>query len=243
MRTTTRLLSVAAIVIAAAAASGHPASAHAVKDSPPRRKLPPPGDFVATIDNPWFPLRPGTVLTSKGESDGTPATDIFRVTRRTKTIQGIKATVIDDRVYMHGLLTERTSDWYAQDTAGNVWYLGEDTATLNPDGTVASTEGSWQTGVHGGLAGIFMPAHPKAGQTGVQEYSPGHADDRFKILRLHVTVHTPGASSRDAMLVQETTPLEPGVIDHKLYIRGIGTVREQTITGGNERFQLVSVQR
>ena len=59
MRTTTRLLSVAAIVIAAAAASGHPASAHAVKDSPPRRKLPPPGDFVATHRQPLVSTPPG----------------------------------------------------------------------------------------------------------------------------------------------------------------------------------------
>src|SRR6187200_113316 len=101
----------------ATAAARHPAAA-----SPP---LPPASDFVRTVDNPWFPLRPGTVLTSRGEDEGTPATDVFRVTHRTKLILGIRATVIDDRVYEHGRVSERTTDWYAQDRAGNVWYLGE----------------------------------------------------------------------------------------------------------------------
>jgi hypothetical protein len=45
------------------------------------------------------------------------------------------------------------------------------------------------------------------------------------------------------MLVRETTPLEPRVVDHKIYVRGIGTVSERTVRGGNERYQLVSVRR
>jgi hypothetical protein len=94
----------------ASAGAQHPAA------GPP--SLPPASDFVRTIDNPWFPLRPGTVLTSRGEDEGTPATDVFRVTHRTKRILGIRATVIDDRVYEHGRVSERTTDWYAQDLRG-----------------------------------------------------------------------------------------------------------------------------
>jgi hypothetical protein len=195
------------------------------------------------VDNPWIPLRPGTVTTSKGEDDGDPATDVFRVTHRTRTILGIRATVIDDRVYVRGRLEERTTDWYAQDRAGNVWYLGEKTATLEPDGRVQSTEGTWRAGVDGARAGLFMPAHPRVGEVHEQEYYRGHAEDRFKILRFGVTVRTPAVSSRHAMLVRETTPLEPGVVDHKIYVRGFGTVREQTVKGGNERYRLVSVRR
>jgi hypothetical protein len=221
--------------IALAASAGGAAAA-----LPP---LPPGGDFVRTIDNPWFPLKPGTVLKYKGESDGIPATDVLRVTHRTKRILGIRATVIDDRVYMNGRLAERTTDWYAQDKAGNVWYLGENTATLRPNGQVDSTEGTWRVGHHGARAGIFMPAHPRVGDGGLQEFYKGHAEDRFKILNFSTTVQTPGASSSHAMLVQETTPLEPGVVDHKIYVRGIGTVREETVKGGNERYELVSVKR
>jgi hypothetical protein len=219
------------------------ARASATAAPTPHHIMPPPSSFVARIDNPWFPLKPGTVLTSKGESDGTPITDVFTVTQRTKTIKGVRATVIDDRVLTHGRVTERTSDWYAQDTGGNVWYLGENTATYKADGAVRSHEGSWQAGVNGAIAGIFMPAHPKVGQSAEQEYYAGHAQDTFKILRFNVRAHTPGASSRHAMLVQETTPLEPGVLDHKVYVRGIGTVREETVKGGNERLELISVRR
>src|SRR4051794_33813181 len=87
--------------------------------------LPPGSDFVRTIDNPWFPLPVGTVLTYHGEDEGVPASDVLRVTRKTRVIAGVRATVVDDRVYKRGRLAERTHDYYAQDRAGNVWYLGE----------------------------------------------------------------------------------------------------------------------
>src|SRR3954454_12855445 len=166
-------------------------AAAATRDAALPPKLPPARDFVRTIDNPWFPLEPATVLTYKGEDDGTPASDVLRVTHRTKRIAGIRATVIDDRVYENGRLAERTHDWYAQDRAGNVWYLGEDTATLKPSGRVESTEGTWRAGRHGARAGIFMPAHPRVGDGGWQEYWKGHAQDRYRVFNLRTHVHTP----------------------------------------------------
>jgi hypothetical protein len=45
------------------------------------------------------------------------------------------------------------------------------------------------------------------------------------------------------LLTREWTPLEPGTIDHKFYVRGIGTVLEQTVRGGTERFRLVALHR
>ena len=87
---------------------------------------------------------------------------MLRVTNRTKLIQGARCTVVDDRLYLHGRLEERTTDWYAQDEKGNVWYFGEDTAELDKHGRVTSTEGSWQAGVDGARAGIYMPAEPKS---------------------------------------------------------------------------------
>jgi hypothetical protein len=211
--------------------------------APSRGGLPSPASFAGRVDNPWFPLKPGTVNVYNGVSDGKRARDVFTVTHRTKTIEGIRATVIDDRVYLNGRLSERTTDWYAQAKNGDVWYLGEDTATLDHSGKVKSTDGSFQAGVGGAQAGIFMPAHPRVGQTGRQEYYKSQAEDEFKVLDLNARVHTPAASSRHALMTQETTPLEPGVLDHKLYVRGIGTVREETMKGGVERFVLTSVRR
>jgi hypothetical protein len=161
----------------------------------------------------------------------------------TRVIDGVRCTVVQGRLYERGRLEERTTDYYAQDRAGAVWYFGEDTAQLNGAGHVTSTAGTWRAGVHGALAGIYMPAHPHPGQSGRQEYLAGQAEDHFRVLSLGATVHSPATSSTHALLTREWTPLEPGVIDHKLYVRGIGTVREQTVRGGSELAVLVSFSR
>jgi hypothetical protein len=226
-----------ALTALVSAVSASPASADL--NIPP---LPKPTDFAQRIDNQWFPLIPGTVLTYRGQKDGIPGHDVLTVTHRHRTILGIRTTVVSDRLYLRGHLAERTTDWYAQDKRGNVWYLGERTATLGAGGKVTSTEGTWRAGVNGARAGIYMPSHPRPGVTGRQEYYKGHAEDQFRILSRHAHVTAPAVGSRRALLTQETTRLEPGALDHKLYVRGIGTVLEQTIKGGKERLVLVSVR-
>ena len=229
--------------ILAVAVLGLALTAAAAGATLPVPQLPSPREFAARIDNKWFPLPPGTVLIYRGEKDGKPARDVLTVTRLHRTILGIRATVIADRLYLNGRLSERTTDWYAQDSKGNVWYLGEHTATLDAHGKTISTEGSWQAGVGGARAGIYMPAHPEPGEAGRQEYYKGHAEDEYEVLSLHAHVATPAVSSRRALLTQETTRLEPGTVDHKLYVRGIGTVLEESVKGGNERLVLVSIGR
>src|SRR5262249_21143951 len=123
------------------------------------------------------------------------------------------------------------------------WYLGESTATLNARGKVTGTEGSWLTGVSGARAGIYMPGHPAIGDAGRQEYYKGHAEDQFKVLSLAARGTSPAVSSTHALLTQKTTRIEPGTLDHKLYVRGIGTVREEAIRGPLERLVLTSVKR
>jgi hypothetical protein len=151
--------------------------------------------------------------------------------------------VVSDLLYLRGRLEERTTDFYTQDAKGNVWYFGENTAELDRHGRVKNTSGSWRAGVDGAKPGIFMFAHPRAGQTARQEYYKGQAEDHFQVLRLNVRVRVPFASSRHALLTKEWTPLEPGVIDRKYYVRGIGTVLEKTLKGPLERNELVSFRR
>ena len=103
-----------------------------------------------------------------------------------------------------------------------------------------SREGAWQAGVDGARSGIYMPAHPRVGTTGRQEYYRGHAEDHFAVVGLNANVRVPWGSSEAALLTKEWTPLEPGVLDHKYYVRGVGTVLEQTERGGDERNALVS---
>jgi hypothetical protein len=189
--------------------------------------------FSARVDHPWFPLRPGTTYVYRGRKDGREARDVVTVTRRTKRIGGAPCVVVTDRLYLDGRLAERTADWYSQDARGNVWYFGEATATLDARGRVTSTEGSWQAGVAGARAGIFMPARPRIGFAGQQEHYPGHAEDRYRVTAL----------AGRTLTTEEWTPLEPGVRDRKAYVRGVGLVREQTVAGGSERAELVSVRR
>jgi hypothetical protein len=200
-----------------------------------------PANFVSHVTNPWFPLRPGTVFVYSGVKDGRPSRDVVTVTHARRTILGVNATVLSDRLYLSGHLGERTTDWYAQDRAGNVWYLGEETAEIDAHGHITSREGTWLAGRDGAQPGIYMPAHPTVGQSGRQEFYKGHAQDQFRVISLHASVQSPYVSSSHALLTEEWTPLEPGVLDHKLYVRGIGTVQEATVRGGVEQALLVSV--
>jgi len=209
--------------------------------TPQRNAIPPASTFSAKVDNPWFPLLPGTRYVYTGLKDGERARDVVNVSHTTKTIAGVTCVAVDDRLYLKGHLEERTTDWYSQDARGNVWYFGERTAELDAHGRVTSTEGTWTAGVAGAQPGIYMPAQPRVGQFGRQEYYKGYAEDHFKVIGLFNTVSPRGAAN--TLLTEETTPLEPGTVDHKMYVRGIGVVLEQTERGPNERNELVSVTR
>jgi hypothetical protein len=240
MRVCFRLLPVTAVSLAvlATAAAAHPRTGPRAA----RAKMPPPSEFTARVDNMWFPLRPGTTYVYRGIKDGRASRELLTVTHMTTRIAGVLCVVVHDRLSVGGRLAERTSDWYSQDTEGNVWYFGEATAELDRQGHVTSTEGSWRAGRNGARPGIYMPARPRLGQSGRQEFYRGHAEDHFEVLSLHAAVRVPYVSSRRALLAKEWTPLEPGVLDHKYYVRGIGTVLEQTVKGGSERNALVALR-
>lgn len=108
---------------------------------------------------------------------------------------------------------------------------------------MTSREGTWHAGVKGAKAGIFMPAHPRVGQGHYQEYWKGHAEDRFRITSMNAGITVPYGSFRHAMRTEERTALEPGVVDSKFYVRGIGQVFEGSVKGPKETARLVSVRR
>ena len=194
-----------------------------------------PRTFSANVTNPWFPLKPGSVYVYRGVKDGKPSRELMTVTDNTRVIDGALTRAVDDRLFLNGALEEKTTDWYTQDNDGNVWYYGEKTAELDPSGKVKSTEGSWLAGVNGAEPGIFMYAHPKVGQSARQEYYKGHAEDHFEVLQQNVHMTVPYVSATQALLTKEWTPLEPDVLDHKYYVRGVGTVLEQSVKGPLER--------
>jgi hypothetical protein len=195
--------------------------------------LAPPAHVSPNVTNSWFPLRPGTVLRYEGTDEGVPVKDVLHVSRKTRRVAGGRARVIHDRVFKHGRVVEDTLDWYAQDRAGNVWYFGEATKELDSHGRVTTREGSWENGVNGARAGIFMPAHPRVGRSYRQEHYKGHAEDHFKIESIR----------GNRMVTHEWTRLEPGVLDRKIYLRGVGTVSEDSLKGGSEHLHLVEMRR
>jgi hypothetical protein len=200
-----------------------------------------PADFTAVVDNPWFPLKPGTTLTYEGTKDGEPSRDVYTIGRETATIDGVPCAVVQDQLFLAGKLEEKTTDYYTQDLHGNVWYFGEATEELDPDGTVTSTEGSWLAGKDGAEPGIFMEANPVVGHSFRQEYYPGHAEDQYRVASLSTSVRVPYAAFQGALLTEEWTALEPDVLDHKYYVRGIGEVSETSVYGPKEVALLVSI--
>jgi hypothetical protein len=197
----------------------------------------------ATIDNEWFPLLPGTSFTSRGTKDDEPAVDVFTVTTRTRVIAGVTTRVVEDRLTLSGVLEERTSDYYAQDKDGNVWYLGEDTAELDKHGKVVSREGTWHAGADGAVPGIYMNATPAVGDQFRQEFYKGHAEDHFQVVNVDASIKVPYGSFKAVLQTKEWTPLEPDVLDNKFYVRGLGQVREVAVKGPVEELVLVSVKR
>jgi hypothetical protein len=197
-----------------------------------------PGHFVRHITNPYLPYSPGSRWVYSGVKDGVTQRDIVTVRRRTKAIMGVSATVVTDVATQRGTVLERTTDWYAQDDRGNVWYLGERTADYSGGGV--DTSGSWQAGVHGARPGIVMTAHPQVGDTHRQEYLAGQAEDQYWLVDLNQHVSVPFGAFRHAALTLEWSRLEPNVIDRKQYVRGIGVVSERAAQGPPEIAELVS---
>jgi hypothetical protein len=193
------------------------------------------GDFHgATIDNRWYSLIPGTQFVYRGVKEGKSARDLVLVTRGSKRVLGVPTTVVHDRLFLDGELAEETDDWYAQDEDGNVWYFGEATREFE-SGKVTSTEGSWQAGVGGASPGLIMEASPRVGHAYAQEHFAGQAEDHAQVLNLSAKI----GGYAGAQLTKEWTPLEPGVIDHKYYVPGVGLVREATAKGPQETLVLV----
>jgi hypothetical protein len=200
-----------------------------------------PSNFSATVDNPLFLLKPGRTLVYTGTKDGKKALNIFATTSRTRVIAGVTTRVVEDRLYLDDVLEERTSDYYAQDRCGNVWYFGEDTAKLDAQGHVLDTEGSFHAGVDGAQPGVFMQANPEVGREFRQEWYAGHAEDTFSVLSLSAPITVPAGSFDHALKTRETTELEPDVVDNKYFVRGIGEVEEVSVRGPVEKLVLVEV--
>lgn len=198
-----------------------------------------PATFTSDIDNPYWPMKPGTRWVY-GETDaqGSRKRVEITVTNDTRTIIGIQARVVHDVVTEGGQLIEDTYDWYAQDADGNIWYLGESTKEYE-NGKVKTTAGSWEAGVDGAQPGIVVLAKPVAGLTYRQEYYEGEAEDAAAVLSVNELVGVPAGSYEDVLMTKDYTPLVPTMLEYKFYARDVGPVLVLAVSGGSGREELV----
>jgi hypothetical protein len=200
-----------------------------------------PADFTTRIDNPYWPMAPGSRwVYRETDTEGTKQRVVVTVTPRTKTIaNGVEARVVHDEVTENGEPVEVTDDWYAQDSDGNVWYLGEDT-TEYENGKPVSTAGSFEAGAGGAQPGIILPADPEVGMTYRQEYYAGEAEDEGEIFSLEEQAEVPFGHFTGVLMTKDLNPLEPKVLEYKFYARDVGPVLAVSVSGGSDREELLT---
>jgi hypothetical protein len=194
-----------------------------------------PAEFQATVDNPFFPLVPGSEHVLEGtETDAdTGETVELRVEETVLDeeyeVAGVPVTVVLVREYEDGELVEETRDYYAQHVDGTVYYFGEDVDDYE-DGEIVGHSGAWLAGEGDALPGIFMPADPQVGDQFDQERAPGVAEDESKVLVVDQAVETPAGAFEGCIKTEDYAPLDD-VTEFKFYCPDAGLVVEQNDEG------------
>ena len=194
-------------------------------------------DSSAQITHPYLPFTPGKTYRYEAQSidpDTGEMEDeqiIVEVLNQTRVVAGIESRVVHDRVFLEGLLIEDTFDWYAQDTDGNVWYVGENVTDFeyDDDGNLIATShpGAWETGVDGALPGYIMPATLNVGDSYFQEFYAGEAEDYAEITGVGETFTVPGLDTFEDVLRTKDFSLDPSTFAYKLYAPEIGLIAER----------------
>jgi hypothetical protein len=226
----------AALAAPVADESSQPVSNDPAAEALPEETLPEAGEsFVAGVEHPWFPLRPGTQWTYEGETDGSRRRDEVRVLEQTRVIAGTTCTALHQEVFLDGELAEVTTEWFAQDGDGSIWKFGEETAEL--DGIVfVLTEDSWVAGFDGAVPWMFLAADPQVGDRYVG-YRPG-GREVVEIVSLTATADVPAGVFENCLEAEEN-PDDIEDEDIILFAPGVGLVSE---TGHTGRIELVAVR-
>jgi hypothetical protein len=199
-----------------------------------------PANFTDKIDNPLFPLVPGTVFIYEGQTSGGLVHTEFFVTHNTKQILGVTTVEVHDTVSTNGEVTEDTLDWFAQDQDGNVWYFGENTEELI-GGRPSTLAGTFTAGENNARPGIVMQAHPAIGDFYRQEFDLGNAEDFAAVTSLTETVTVPFGKFTNCLRTLETTPLEPALHEGKWYAAGVGNILTRDLVTG-EKSELIRIE-
>jgi hypothetical protein len=203
---------------------------------------PDPADFTGHVDNPWFPLAPGTRWTYSRYTDTSLATVTARVLTASREIAGVQTTAVRYVIRQtHFPTTVAAVRWYAQDAAGNVWWFGQRVHGDTPLDPLATH--SWRAGVDGAEAGLLISARPRLGDGYANGYLPGRFERHSQVMSLDATVALPHGRYHGVVETQDQTGLAPIVAMQSFFVRGVGLVAQQTIAGGSTSMELLRVRR
>lgn len=182
-------------------------------------------DLRSTGWNPYLVLEPGHQLVLENGEEQLAIT----VLDETRVIGGVETRVVEERETVNGALREVSRNYFAISARTNsVYYFGED-VDIYRDGVVESHEGAWLAGEGDARFGLMMPGLPILGSRYYQEVAPDVAMDRAHIVRLDGELVTPAGQYTDVLIVEETTPLEPGVRELKYHAWGVGLVQDGSL--------------
>jgi hypothetical protein len=199
-----------------------------------------PSRFHAHIDNPYFPLVPGTMFDVVERAGKVVRNNVVTVTNDTRVVMGVTCIVVHDVVTVKERVTEETYLFYAQDAEGNVWFFGEDVREYHSHNRV-DTEDSWQAGVRGAQPGIVMPGHPATPARAYrQQYQKNQHEDMAQVEAVGDSVTVPAGTFRNCVRTREWSMLEAGNVT-VWYARGVGFVKE--IAPRGEVAELVSIKK
>jgi hypothetical protein len=172
--------------------------------------------------NTYMILKPGCKLVLTDGKDNLTIT----VLDETKTVDGVRTRVVEERETKDGKLDEVSRNYFAIDRAtGDVYYFGEDVDMYDADGRVTGHEGGWLSGLNDARFGLMMPGKPRPGSRYYQELAPKVAMDRAEVVSISETVKVPVGTFKNCLKTAESSSLESGVED-KLYSPGVGLLKD-----------------
>ncbi len=179
-------------------------------------------DWASEGRNPFFVLEPGYQLVLENGNERLAIT----VLDETRVIDGVTTRVVEERESSGGKVTEVSRNYFAiSRRTGSVYYFGED-VEMPGKGDPKEQLGSWLAGAKGARFGLMMPGEPLLGARYYQEYAPRAAMDRAEVISVNGRITTPAGDFGKCLIIEESTPLEPGVKERKYYARGIGLVAD-----------------
>jgi hypothetical protein len=191
--------------------------------------VPPSGPgarYRAWVDHPLFPLKKVRTMIYEGREGDDRIRVESRVRGKRARIAGVLATAVDVEDRENGKLVERSTDYYAQDHDGNVWYLGERVDEIT-DGKVTGHDGQWIAGRKGAKRGLFMPAAPKIGESFLQTRAPGVSQDRSTVVALDAAVATRAGKFTGCMKTRDKDLRRKSRPEQKFYCPKVGLARER----------------